>query len=102
MDHISASRKSKRRDLHIRENFVPLSGKDYKSSTIADYKPQGGGIYSKATKSTTILRHSSTNSATLARSPIKNHTSMGMMSASQAAYSGLPNVYSTPQKPGSS
>ncbi len=105
MDHISASRRSKRRDLHIRENFKPLSGKEYKSSTITDYKPQGGGIYSKATKSTTILRHSTTNAAaSLTRSPMKNgnHTSMGVMQGAENAYTGLPKVYSTPQKPGSS
>ena len=59
MDQISANRRSKRRDLHLRDNFVPLSGKAYKSSVISDYKPQGGGIYSKATKSYTILCHTS-------------------------------------------
>ena len=56
MDYIRDTKRNKRRDLHIRDNFKPLKGDAYKSRDIIGNKPQGGGIYPKATKSTTILR----------------------------------------------
>ena len=56
MDYIRDTKRSKRRDLHIRDNFVPLKGDAYKSKDIISNKPQGGGIYPRATKSTTVLR----------------------------------------------
>ena len=39
MDYIKSNKKAKRRDLHISDNFVPLSGKQYKSSAFIDTKP---------------------------------------------------------------
>jgi hypothetical protein len=67
----------------MRDGLVPLSAKAYKSSIICDSKPQGGGIYSKATKSTTILRRSSAlPTQPDFTSPKKSsHTSMAFMSA---------------------
>ena len=38
VDQISAKKNSVRRDLHIRKNFVPLSGQEYKTSVFTAQK----------------------------------------------------------------
>jgi hypothetical protein len=58
MDYIQKSKRINRRDLHIRDNFVPMSAKQFTSSSFSSNKPQGGGIYPVATKSGVIMNHS--------------------------------------------
>lgn len=45
MDHIYTKKQEVRRDLHIREDFVPFGGKAFKSSAFIAQKSQGGGYY---------------------------------------------------------